>query len=261
MAVCWASTPDWIPIQLREFDSRRSLQFLIKEIYMPKHIYHLPLLKIQILIENNTSLINEVFRNNNIFEYKKIFGKIYFTVQIKKFIEFFKINKDISYALQTINYFQSEIFLEYIYRLLNFENLMLHNKITKRDFFYTLLVSLEKQNQALMNQFLHQVFLHYFATLNKDNSYNIDFIDLSQSIAKNKKIPIKESFGKVESFSFFKLYLNGVLQIELKGKSIRILRKKAYKSLLFVLLSIKEADTNVIKQSKARSSLSKYKEL
>ncbi len=26
MAVCWASTPDWTPIQLRGFDSRRSLQ-------------------------------------------------------------------------------------------------------------------------------------------------------------------------------------------------------------------------------------------
>jgi hypothetical protein len=233
MAVHWASTPDWNsnPVTRVRFPS-----FAPKRKVLAKHIYHLPLLKIKEFIKENKSILNEVLNNSLIFEYRKNFGKTYFDLQIEAFIEFFKINKDMAYSLKTIKYFTSEVFLSNIYLLLDFNQFTL-NSMKSRDFFYTFVFVLIKKDKCLCEKFFHKVFLHFYTTINKDSNINIDYLDLCKTLAKNRKITLKESFGEdKENKSFFKIYCNEKLSIEEYGNSIKTLRKKAYKKLCFILL-------------------------
>lgn len=196
---------------------------------MAKHIYHIPLKDIKNLILINSSKINEVLNNKQVFEYRKSFGKSYYMLEIEKFIEFFKINKDYEYALKTIKYFTSENFMKEIYKLLNLDDLNI--AINLRDYFYCLIFILKKEDIELFHKFFHKVFLHFHSSLNNSSKINIDFIDLAKTLAKNRKIKLKESFGEDENESYFKIYCDDILKIDFRGKSIKSLRKKAYKRL------------------------------
>jgi len=55
-------------------------------------------------------------------------------------------------------------------------------------------------------------------------------------LAKNRKRTIKESFGEEGESSFFKLFLDGNLEVDERGKRIKTLRKKAYRKLFYLLL-------------------------
>jgi hypothetical protein len=58
-------------------------------------------------------------------------------------------------------------------------------------------------------------------------------------MAKNRQITIKESFGEdEEGKSYFKIYCDGLITVEIHGNSIKTLRKKAYKKLCFILLDL-----------------------
>lgn len=56
---------------------------------MAKHIYHIPLNNIKKSILINSSKINEILNNKQVFEYRKSFGKSYYMIEIEKFIDFF----------------------------------------------------------------------------------------------------------------------------------------------------------------------------
>jgi hypothetical protein len=56
-------------------------------------------------MKDNKSELNEIFTDKYVFEYRKIFGKSYYDLELKSFIEFFKINKDYNYAVKNIKYF------------------------------------------------------------------------------------------------------------------------------------------------------------
>jgi hypothetical protein len=72
----------------------------------------------------------------------------------------------------------------------------------------------------------------------------IDHKKLSHALAKNRKKTIKESFGEVNDGSaYFKLYFDGTLIADERGKRIKTLRKKAYKRLFFQLIEA-QADVN-----------------
>lgn len=203
---------------------------------MAKHIYHLPLQEVLSFSKENRSVLNEVFTDEYIFEYRKNFGKSYYDLEVESFIEFFKINKEYNYAVKNIKYFTSEKFFEEIYKLLRFEQYELKN-ITKRNFFYTFVFIISKNNESLCKKFFHKLFLHYHTSINSNSNIIIDYIDLSKTMAKNRGIELKESFGEnEENKSYFKIFCDGLIAVELHGNSIKTLRKKAYKKLCFTLL-------------------------
>jgi hypothetical protein len=95
----------------------------------------------------------------------------------------------------------------------------------------------DAQNFAL---FMHKTFLHYHTAFNAESNIHIDHKEMSHTLAKSKKLTIKESFGEEGEESFFKLLLDDVLVVEEKGKRIKTLRKKAYKKLFYLLLEWEE---------------------
>ena len=161
---------------------------------MAKHIYHLPLEKVKTFIKDNKATLNEVQNDKYIFEYRKNFGKSYYDLELEKFIEFFKINKNHSYAIKNIKYFTSDKFLQELYKLINIEQFKLDN-IKQREFFYNFVFTLQKKDKEL---FFHKIFLHFHTSINESSNINIDYQDLSKTIAKNRNIKLKESFGEGE---------------------------------------------------------------
>ncbi len=103
--------------------------------------------------------------------------------------------------------------------------------------YFIVLYILKNKNKKLFENFLKKVFLHFYTNLNISSDINIDYIDLTKSIAKNKDINLKESFGKDEADkNYFKIFLDQKLEVFLMGNNIKTLRKKAYKEIIFKLL-------------------------
>jgi hypothetical protein len=87
---------------------------------MAKHILHISIKKAQLFIKNQKREFNSILKEKKYIEYYKILGKGYYTIEIEKFIKFFKIDKDITYALKNIEYFNSKFFIKEIAKILNF---------------------------------------------------------------------------------------------------------------------------------------------
>ncbi len=202
---------------------------------MSKHIYDIPLKKMQTLLHVENLMSNP--KDTQIQEYNKTFGKVYFYLELEKFIKTFKLNKDTNLALKSIKYFTSETFLSQIYKLLN-----LHVK--NKDAFYKLVYVLKNKDKILFEDFFQKVFLHFYTSVNPSSNTHIDHIDLAKVIAKNKSISLKESFGKDEQKKdenakvYFKIFFDEKCEICLQGNSIKTLRKKAYKMAMFKLLNL-----------------------
>jgi hypothetical protein len=204
---------------------------------MAKKIYHIPLQKIRIFISDKKSALHKLLKEKQTMEYYKCLGKMRYDEQIESFLSFFKIDKSIPYALKTMDYFNSHLFMDELSLQLNFAQFDFEGeRVSRRDFFYGLSHLLYTKDKALFEQFLQQLFLHYHTSFNKQSNITIDYKEISQTLIKAKKQSIKESFGEDEKGAFFKLLIDGVEQINLRGKSIKSLRKEAYKQLLRELL-------------------------
>jgi len=84
---------------------------------------------------------------------------------------------------------------------------------------------------------LPKSFLHYHSLLNKSSNIRLDYRDIAIALAKNKNIQLKESFGETkEGDSFFKIFLNSEIVVNKRGKSIKTLRKIAYREVIDILL-------------------------
>jgi hypothetical protein len=231
------------PIQLSGFDSRRSLQ---RYYSMAKHFYNIPLNKALLFIKENKSILNRCIKNTKEMEYFSILGKSYYQIKIEEFINFFKINKDIDYALKTLSFFNSILFLKEISKKLNFEQFKLEeNSIDVKKFFYCFSFFYIKEEREFSKKFFKQMFLYYHSSFNKNTKINIDYQKMALNIAKSKKVDIKNSFGeKNENESYFTIMINNQNFITLYGKKIKTLRKKAYKRLFYYLIDIDETEFN-----------------
>jgi hypothetical protein len=207
-----------------------------------KHFSHIPLNKVLIFIKENKTFLNRYIKNSKELEYYSILGKSYYQREIEEFINFFKINKDIDYSLKTLSYFNSTLFLKEISKKLNFEQFKLEeNNIDLKKFFYCFCFIYIKKESNFSKKFFRQMFLHYHSLLNKNTKIKIDYQKMALSIAKTKKVDIKNSFGeKNENESYFTIMINNQHFITLYGKKIKTLRKKAYKKLFYYLLDIDE---------------------
>ena len=217
-----------LPIQLCGFDSRRPLQRLT----MAKKIYSIPLQKSLKELANIKSKLNRLSKDNLYLELHSLRGKAYYFLEIEKFINFFKINKDETYSIKTIEYFNSKIFIEILSKHFNFSQYKIKEDNLK-PFFYAFCSLFESFDKDSFSNLFFKLFLHYHSQVNNSSNIEIDFKSISQALAKSRGLTIKESYKEIENQVFFNLLLNQKVAVSLKGKSIKTLRKKAYKKLFF----------------------------
>jgi len=210
---------------------------------MSKKINHIPLEKTRVFIAKNKAKLNKILTNKQHLQYSQRFGKNHFENKIEDFIIFFRIDKNISYALQTINYFNSNKFVENISNLLNFKQFDFDkNKTNQKEFFYGFCYILYINEKELFETFCEKLFVHFHSSLNTNTSTNIDFKDMAIELAKTKKIKLNESFGELDKQSYFIIKNENKILVDIKGKSIKTLRKKAYKKLFYYLLDFEQED-------------------
>ena len=75
--------------------------------------------------------------------------------------------------------------------------------------------------------------MHYHTS--QTPSTKTDPQTLATELAKSNKISLKESFGEEEGEAYFRIVVDGVVVVEKRGKSIKRLKKEAYKMWLGML--------------------------
>jgi len=204
---------------------------------MAKHFYHIPLQKTLSFIKTHKSTLRTLATDKRRLDYQKQLGKSYYMLEIEIFIDFFKIDKDLDYALKTIEYFNARVFMTEIDKILNFSQFELLTKnIDTKEFFYAFCYLYAKEDTEDFSLFIQKTFLHYHTAFNSNSNIHIDFQELSQTLAKSKNITIKESFGEEKENAFFRIWIEDKIEIEEQGKRIKTLRKKAYKRLFYYLM-------------------------
>ena len=206
---------------------------------MAKHFYHIPLQNALAFIKTHKSTLNTTLRDKKALEYYKQLGRSYYTLQIESFIEFFKIDRDLEYALKTLEYFHSSVFMAELHKVLNLSQFGLDtHRVETRELFYTLCYLYAHHDAEAFELFVQKTLLHYHTAFNAKSNISVDHKEISQAIAKSKRIAISESFGEEGDESFFKLLLDNSLVVEERGKRIKTLRKRAYRKLMYQLLDI-----------------------
>jgi len=209
---------------------------------MAKHFYHIPLRKALNFIKEYKSKINSLYQDKKKLIYYKELGKSYYNLQIESFLHFFKIDKNLDYTLKSMEYFHSTLFIDEMYKILNFSQFDIKDeKVEKKAFFYAFCYLFSKKEQFNFELFIQKTFLHYHTSFNTNSNIQIDHQDMCHSLAKTKKVKIKESFGEDNENAFFKLLLNEKIIIQERGKRIKTLRKKAYKRLFYYLIELEES--------------------
>ncbi len=207
---------------------------------MAKKVYHLPLQQTLSFIKTNKAELKRLLSDTKQLEYKRLLGKSYYYLEIEEFVRFFKVDKDISNTLKSMEYFNGTKFFDEIYTLLNFSQFDFKNT-PQKDFFYAFCYIFIKNNPKLFNLFTQKIFLHFHTTFNNTSNINIDYKELALTLIKSKKTDLKESFGETEKESFFKILLDDKIVIDERGKLIKTLRKKAYRTLFFYLLDLEDS--------------------
>lgn len=204
---------------------------------MAKKVYHIPLQKTLTFITTHKSTLNKLMLNPQLLEYHKNLGKSYFSLEIEVFINFFKIEKEMKYALSTMEYFHSQGFIDEASTLLNFSQFALNTeKVSSKDFFYAFCLLFHQDNHEDFTAFIQKLFLHYHTAFNSQSNIIIDYQALCHALLKSQNKTLRESFGEEKEEGFFRIYVDEILEIEEKGKGIKTLRKKAYKKFFLTLL-------------------------
>ena len=79
------------------------------------------------------------------------------------------------------------------------------------------------------------VFVHYSSEHTIPSNVHLDHQAIATHLAKQLHLTLTESFGTEENTAFFNIYHKDQLLAGTNGKSIKTLRKKAYKVLVEVL--------------------------
>jgi len=204
---------------------------------MAKHFYHIPLQEALHFIKTHKSALNRFTTEKQELAYCKQLGKSHYTLQIEQFIDFFKINNEIAYALKTMAYFHSTEFITKMAQSLNFSQFSLQEKgVENKEFFYALCYLYATNTPETFAHFIQQSCIYYHSAFQPDSPIAIDHQAIVKTLAKSRNLTLKESFGEEKEEAFFKLFVDGKLSIEARGKRIKTLRKKAYKRLFYQLL-------------------------
>jgi len=219
---------------------------------MAKKLYSTGIRYVQQFITEHKSHINALLQNPLSFEYSKIFGRSHYEIKIQEFIEAFKIDKDLDYAVSVLNNYKSYTFIYELYRRLNLERfetpkvaqMPLHaQKDMHKSIFYTFVFYVQSLPDPLHEEIHKRLFrfyfLHMLMMVHRKSNLVLDYQKLCQGLLKQKQLNVKESFHTQEDKAVFKLFLSGRELLQMEGKSLKTLRKKAYKKLFYDLLDEK----------------------
>lgn len=120
---------------------------------MAKKVYHIPLDESRRFIQEHKSDFHRLTGDRRFLEYAKRFGRARYDERIEAFLIFFKIDKELGYALKTLNHFSSDTFLHEVYALLNFAQFALKSKSEAREFFYGFCYLFHQKNETLFPEF------------------------------------------------------------------------------------------------------------
>ena len=208
---------------------------------MAKYFYHIPLQNALDFIKKDKAKLNRLTENKKELEYHKLLGKSYYYLQIESFLSFFKIDKNLGYALKTIEYFNSVLFLDELCKSINFSQFKLEQKqVHNKDLFYAFCYLYVRYSPEAFELFMQKTFLHYHTAFNQSSNIAIDHKQMCQSLLQSKKMALKESFGENDKEAFFKIIVDGKELMAENGKSIKTLRKKAYKKLFYYLIDLSQ---------------------
>jgi len=177
-------------------------------------------------IKRYKSEIKTLKSDKKVYEYVKLLGKSRYLLLIEKFLEEFSVQKDMSMALKMIEWFNSKNFLKELFLLLNFEQF---TKEFDKEFFYSFFYFLTKKDEKLRDEFFYKVFIH-FSFISDSSKIEINHKDIVVFLLKQQKKRLKESFGEDEKGAFFTIMIDDE-SYNFRGKSIKTLRKKAYKEI------------------------------
>lgn len=231
---------------------------------MAKKLYSIGIDNIKHFISINKAKISTSIYNNSKLEISKIFGRGYYDIAINDFFIYYKINKDLNYSIKVLNILKSFIFIEELYRMLNLSmledkayvlklsenSLKDYQKSIFFTFVYFLYTNTNDKKQDVAVKLFNHYFLHYVSTVNNITQTNINYKNLTQGWLKGKNFTIKESYkiDEITKNANFKILLDGESIVNLNGKSIKTLRKKAYKKAFLYLIDDLNETNNILQQ-------------
>jgi len=185
--------------------------------------------KISKYIEEKEEIITQTFKNPVKFEYARTFGKSIYNIKIKQFIEQFRLDKDLSYALKVFNLLSSyECIKELIERtkLKNFientkdKNLHKNQVLDKfYSFIYILTEDTSVYSKEIQNRIFQKYFLHYYLWVRADRGIQLNYQDMVKYLLKDKIADVKESHYQQDGKVIFRLFLNENEIVSLEGNS------------------------------------------
>ena len=216
-----------------------------------KKLYHIGFETIVLFIAKHNTTLRKLSNDTQTQELAKTFGRAHYQLSIEKFINKYKLDK--SFSLQTLTLFNSLNFIEELSKHLQLERFegVKDIKIIFYIFVYFLHHNPNREKEKIIKKLFEHYFLHTLSIYNTKTQTNINYKDMTLSYIKSKPIELKESYTETQEGVFFTIFINKEEKVTLKGKSIKTLRKKAYKQIFFFLLD--NADTFTPKQNKQLS--------
>ena len=221
---------------------------------MAKKLYAINFDTIKAYIAKNNKIFNEISHTEDQNDILWMFGKSYYEFAILKFFKNHAILKQKAYSKTLLHYFTSAEFISQTVEHLGLKQILKKENNPKEQsvkiYFYSFVYIFYEKcfDASIENKLFEQNFLHYSTTIHNPTDIKIDYEKFIKNILK-PKVP-KESFGECENGVFFKLILQSKELVSLEGKSIKTLRKKAYKELFRTLGDIKndEISKNIYKR-------------
>ncbi|WP_457639909.1 hypothetical protein [Persephonella sp.] len=213
---------------------------------MGKKLYFTGFKKIDRYLEEKEEEFLKLLKNKADFEYSRTFGKAIFYMKIKNFIDSFHLQKDKHFALKVFNILSSYECINELFKrtklkdfLKNIE-LSLDEKAKTLNLFYSFAYFLDTDSSPFAKDIQERIFiryfLHFYMFARKDSGRNINYQDMIKNLLKGKIADIREVIRNNQDGIEFILLFNGEEIFKENGKSIKTLRKKAYKKLLFYIL-------------------------
>lgn len=201
---------------------------------MAKKHYHIPVKQAQHFFKTHRHVLQKSIDDPKLLEYRSLFGKSSFDHFMESYFRFFKIDKNPSAAIQHYHYFRSDAFIDPLVSMLGLEAV-----VSEKSHFYVFVWLFCERDPQQCEQWLHHAFLHYGAMQNSNSGIQIDYKAITEILARQLGIKVSESFGERGDGVFFRLIRDEEIAVELEGRSIKTLRKRAYKRFLALLLSDK----------------------
>ena len=215
---------------------------------MSKKLYAVGFEKVKAFANEHKTHFRTTLNDTKTLHMMAIFGKSHYELSILEFFKSHRIHQNLAYALRLLEHFKTTDFIVQtlqhsgLYALLTptQKSDSAKNELLVRYFYACVYLLHEKLKDEAINRAIFELnFLHHSAQTQTESGIEKNSEAMARNLLK-PKIP-KESFGESEEGAFFKLILDSVTVVEMKGKSIKTLRKKSYDTLLKMILDDKLA--------------------